>query len=316
MNRKNILLYQRNASIQRLCESNTQITQGKPEILAAIETFTSNNERISDLFTQMAQPRTVLSNPKSTLSKALRETAMRMTEVGIIIGVRLADRDKEQMYRALKGDIINGNQFNMHKTAMLVLQALQTEGTKVADLGVTAAHLTEFQEMVSNFGSLLDNTRDLFQQRLLNWNILKASLSENSQILRVQLLPFVKLQKRSYPDFYREFMLAARLPKVGPTRKEEEDETLYELIGTVSDSETGKAVSGAIVSILTLDLHTNSDADGTFLFEDVPAGTYTLQCSAAGYKVEQHKAVKVEDAMDSEYAFALLPLPAEAENAA
>lgn len=316
MNRKNILLYQRNASIQRLCESNTQITQGKPEILAAIETFTSNNERISDLFTQMAQPRTVLSNPKSTLSKALRETAMRMTEVGIIIGVRLADRDKEQMYRALKGDIINGNQFNMHKTAMLVLQALQTEGTKVADLGVTAAHLTEFQEMVSNFGSLLDNTRDLFQQRLLNWNILKASLSENSQILRVQLLPFVKLQKRSYPDFYREFMLAARLPKVGPTRKEEEDETLYELIGTVSDSETGKAVSGAIVSILTLDLHTNSDADGTFLFEDVPAGTYTLQCSAAGYKVEQHKAVKVEDAMDSEYTFALLPLPAEAENAA
>lgn len=315
MNKRNILLYQRNASIQRLCESNPQITQGMPEILAAIETFTSNNERVAGIFNQMAQPRTVLSNPRHTLSKALRETAMRMTEVGIIIGVRLADKDKEQMYRALKGDIIIGNQFNMHKTAMLVLQALQTEGTKVADLGVTAAHLTEFQEMVSNFGSLLDNTRDLFQQRLLNWSILKASLSENSQILRVQLLPFVKLQKRSYPDFFREFMLAVRLPKAGPTQKEE-DETLYELIGTVSDSETGKAVSGAIVSILTLDLHTNSDADGTFLFEDVPAGTYTLQCSAAGYKVEQHKAVKVEDAMDSEYTFALLPLPAETENAA
>jgi len=315
MNTKFIKMYERNAAVQRLIENNTSLTQGKPEILAVLSHFSANNQRVAEIVTQLAQPRTVLSNPRRSLAFQLRETALGMADIGILIGVRQADADKENMYRANRTHLARANQFNLHQSALVILTALQAEGVILANLGITPAHMTDYEAMVSNFGLLLGSTRDLFQQRKSNRELLLNCMRENSQILKYQLLPFAKLQKRNFPDFYREFMLAKHLPKAGQSQKAEE-EALYELIGTVSDSETGKAVSGAIVSILTLDMHTNSDADGTFLFEDLPAGTYTLQCSATGYKVEQHKAVQVEDAMDSEYLFVLTPLAAEAEEAA
>ncbi len=308
-------MYERNASVQRLLENNTSLTQGKTEILAVLSNFSANNQRVAEIITQLAQPHKVLSNPRRSLAFQLRETALGMADIGILIGVRQADADKENMYRANRTHLARANQFNLHQSALVVLTALQAEGVILANLGITPAHMTDYEAMVSNFGMLLGSTRDLFQQRKSNRELLLSCMRDNSRILKYQLLPFARLQKRAFPDFYREFMLANRLPKASSSRKEEE-EVLYELIGTVCDSETGQAVSGAIVSVITLDLHTNSDADGTFLFDDLPAGTYTLQCSAEGYKVEQHKDVKVEDAMDSEYIFELMPLASEKENAA
>lgn len=308
-------MYERNASVQRLLENNTSLTQGKTEILAVLSNFSANNQRVAEIITQLAQPHKVLSNPRRSLSFQLRETALGMADIGILIGVRQADADKENMYRANRNFLARASQFNLHQSALVILTALQAEGVILANLGITPAQMTDYEAMVSNFGMLLGSTRDLFQQRKSNRALLLSCMRENSRILKYQLLPFAKLQKRAFPDFYREFMLAKQLPKAGQSQKAEE-EAMYELIGTVCDSETGQAVSGAIVSILALDLHTNSDADGTFLFDDLPAGTYTLQCSAEGYKVEQHKDVKVEDAMDSEYIFELMPLASEKEKAA
>lgn len=55
-----------------------------------------------------------------------------------------------------------------------------------------------------------------------------------------------------------------------------------EIVGSVSDSSATIALRSAEVTILELDRTTTTARDGSFLFADVPAGTYTLQVRYVG----------------------------------
>lgn len=54
--------------------------------------------------------------------------------------------------------------------------------------------------------------------------------------------------------------------------------------GTVSDSETGEVLPGANVFIQQLQRGASTDAEGDFLIQNVPSGTYTLRVSFVGYQ--------------------------------
>jgi len=58
--------------------------------------------------------------------------------------------------------------------------------------------------------------------------------------------------------------------------------------GTVTDATTlGAGVAGATVDIITLGITAITQSDGTYTFPSVPAGTYTVEISAAGYQTQQ-----------------------------
>ena len=58
--------------------------------------------------------------------------------------------------------------------------------------------------------------------------------------------------------------------------------------GTVTDATTlGAGVAGATVDIITLGITAVTQSNGTYSFNSVPAGTYTVEISAAGYQTQQ-----------------------------
>ncbi len=54
--------------------------------------------------------------------------------------------------------------------------------------------------------------------------------------------------------------------------------------GTITDDETGEVLPGANVFIQQLERGASTNAEGTFVIEDVPAGTYTVRASFIGYR--------------------------------
>src|SRR5262245_60655102 len=56
------------------------------------------------------------------------------------------------------------------------------------------------------------------------------------------------------------------------------------LRGTVSDKDFEVPVARAVITIVELRLATLAGPDGNFLFENVPAGTYTLTVNKDGYE--------------------------------
>jgi hypothetical protein len=53
--------------------------------------------------------------------------------------------------------------------------------------------------------------------------------------------------------------------------------------GHITDASTEKPVVFATVKILELDRQSHTDADGRYVFNDLPAGRYTIAVSFAGY---------------------------------
>jgi len=66
------------------------------------------------------------------------------------------------------------------------------------------------------------------------------------------------------------------------------------LSGTVTDARTGRAVSGAAVNILNTQFSALTDNQGKYLINNVPAGKYSIQASAAGYDAQVRKNIIVK----------------------
>jgi iron complex outermembrane receptor protein len=63
--------------------------------------------------------------------------------------------------------------------------------------------------------------------------------------------------------------------------------------GRVTDGKTGEAIPGANVMIPGTVLGANSDADGRFSINSLPAGNYALRVSAVGYKSSLRKEIRI-----------------------
>ena len=61
-------------------------------------------------------------------------------------------------------------------------------------------------------------------------------------------------------------------------------DTSQSLTGTVVDANTGKAVSGATVTVEGQNQSATTNSDGTFKIDGVSAGNYQISVTANGYK--------------------------------
>jgi hypothetical protein len=77
------------------------------------------------------------------------------------------------------------------------------------------------------------------------------------------------------------FSLSLSAGDLGKKNKAEEAKCTYS--GQVLDAENAEALTGATVRLVELNQEVFADFDGDFAFEDIPAGTYTIEISFVSY---------------------------------
>ncbi len=92
------------------------------------------------------------------------------------------------------------------------------------------------------------------------------------------------LRKSSIIAIFLILGIGIALTASSPDVSIEETETSTVITGTVSDVETGDAIQGAEVTLHDTEDKATTDETGTFTFDSLEAGTYTLSASARGYK--------------------------------
>jgi hypothetical protein len=86
---------------------------------------------------------------------------------------------------------------------------------------------------------------------------------------------------------------------------------LGNIVGQVVDATDATPIAGATVTVESTGMTTSTDSSGNYSFNDVPAGTQTLQASAAGY-VTATTSVDVIDGDTVNKLIALSPVSTEA----
>jgi hypothetical protein len=78
-------------------------------------------------------------------------------------------------------------------------------------------------------------------------------------------------------------------------KKTKSDKATCSYSGEVLDAENAEALTGATVKLVEIDQEVFADFDGRFTFENIPAGTYTLEISFVSYDTKVVEDFTIEE---------------------
>jgi methionine-rich copper-binding protein CopC len=78
-------------------------------------------------------------------------------------------------------------------------------------------------------------------------------------------------------------------------KKTKSDEATCTYSGKVLDAENAEALTGATVKLVEINQEVFADFDGEFTFENIPAGTYTLEISFVSYDTKVVEGFTIEE---------------------
>ncbi|MFA5971920.1 MAG: carboxypeptidase-like regulatory domain-containing protein [Lentimicrobiaceae bacterium] len=291
-----IFKHQKYKAIGRVLNNYPLAFAEKTKALAMLALFIQYCDDLSELISKLLRPLSTIHRPKQESQQKFTEALSEFIGMGILLATDLKLEALLDILKVYKGMLLKSSAYRRYEIAVHVVQEIEAHAETAAGYGITAEKLTAFSAMVESFGETLENTSGSLTVRRSGRKELERLMLACSKMIRMQIDPFIIFNEKEFPELYREyFLVRGQRKKYKRTVKEE---TLMELSGTVTDKALGTPIAGAVLTLAAQDLLMVTDADGYFVFEELPAGTYTLSCQAEGYKLPENATVTLAGAVD------------------
>lgn len=279
---------------------------GKPEILAAKATFTERNGQISQLINSLIRPISTVYRPKQASEQKLRAEIRRMSNIGITIASRRDNKPLVDLMKVYRSQSLRVSAFRLPEIARHLNQELSALHDIETEFGIKPADIAQLNELASAFTATFSNTGFQLINRKSEHQELKSLMSECTNILKLQLDPYIVFNAEENNDLYREYMLARSSRSTRKPKVDKEDE-LSDISGTVSEAATGLPVANANINLIEHGFVIQTDADGYYLLDELPVGDYTVSCHAYGYQVPASVSAKTTSGESLVIDFELTP---------
>lgn len=216
------------------------------------------------------EKRIIISQICYTTAGRIRSMAAATNNISLQDKMNLSNSDlklcRDKEFKQICTDV-----FNIAKENLALL----------ADYEITEAYLNEFSNKFDDYSiaeSLPLETKKI--NKVLNKNI-RILIREIKQLLKNRLDIDIEYFRPTHPDFcdlYKE----ARKEIIYGIRHEKKN--ALQLSGTITDFETEKPITGAIIKIKDTTLSTISNTNGKFMLQLTKAGIYTLEATFSGYQ--------------------------------
>jgi hypothetical protein len=196
--------------------------------------------------------------------------------------------------------VISSSMKSRSETLINECEDLYKSGTDYsADLvnyGISPVNLTEFSDAITAFGAICHEPDKLRKARKMHTKNLYSQMSEIINLLDRKMDRLVRIVPDTYSDF-RQIYANAReiIDRHGKSRSIIAIAGTGTIEGRVSCAFDDSPVEEALVYIIELDLMVETDEEGEYYFEEVPAGTYTIKVLADTYVEATKESVEVLD---------------------
>ena len=166
----------------------------------------------------------------------------------------------------------------------------------LADYGITTAVLSELKELIDNYNSNTQLNKTAINEKSEQTKIIAQLTKEGKALLTNSFDKLMLIFKDSNPEAYNAYVAARNSMPKRHAKKSNGDVMEDEaglLTGMVTDKADEMPIQGAIVKLTGTDYKTETDSDGEYLFDSLPAGTYTVEVSILDYVTAQLKDQKV-----------------------
>ena len=166
----------------------------------------------------------------------------------------------------------------------------------MADYGITTNVLDELKALIDNYNAKTQVNKVAVNQRSEQTKVIAKLIREGKAILSNSFDKLMLILRNTNPEAYNAYVAARNsMPKRHAKKSNGEvtEEEAGILSGMVSDKADEMPIAGATVKLTGTDYKTETDSDGEYLFDSLPAGTYTVEVSILDYVSAQLKDQKV-----------------------
>lgn len=284
--KKKIIKHQKMRAINRILDNNAEIFTGKTEAVLMKELYGQKLEKISLLISDLLKPPAVIHRPKQELQRAFHAETVRMIGMGIMLASNLKNQSLLYLLRNYKTKMHSVSAYRKYEIALHVHDEIEKHQPTAGNIGLTDEVLNAFKEMAINFAGTLEDTGNNLYLRKKDRAQLNNLLKQCNETLRNQIDPFIGYHQITHPDVYQSYMLL-RDTKSPKRKKPVIVNQKVEIVGTVTNAQSGQPIEYAIINLVGFDMVTETDADGYYLFENLPATSFTLSCHCPGYQLPE-----------------------------
>jgi Carboxypeptidase regulatory-like domain len=179
-----------------------------------------------------------------------------------------------------------------------IIDKVTTEDSVALDaVGFDAGKLSEFEDKLTEIRELNREQIHLMNERQdlkENENVLFETMYKfMDNVTNVGKAMYTYKSKQKYSDFSVSHILGQinhGRKKTAENSEEEEGSPIYDVMtGRVTDKLTDDSLADVVVRIEGSDIMVDTDEDGEFYIDEIPAGVYTVSFAKRGYvKSEQH----------------------------
>ena len=272
-----IIKHQKMRAISRILENNAEIFSGKTEAIAMKDLFGQQLDKVSALISEQLKPSTAIHRPKQEMQQHFEAETKRMIGMGVMLATHLKSQSLLHLLRTYKLKMNSISAYRKYELAIHVHDEINKHQPKAENFGLTTEVLTAFKDMAIQFSETLEDTGNSLYLRRKDRLELNELLKQCGETLRNQLDPFIGYHQESHPELYQAYMLL-RDTKAPKRKKAPMPSQQVEIVGTVTNAQTGKPIEDAIINLVGFDLATGTDADGYYLFENLPETSFTVSC--------------------------------------
>ena len=157
----------------------------------------------------------------------------------------------------------------------------------LADFGITTTVLDELKALIDNYNAKTQVNKVAVNQRSEQTKVIAKLIREGKAILSDSFDKLMLILRNTNPEAYNAYVAARNsMPKRHAKKSNGEvtEEEAGNLTGMVSDKADEMPIAGATVKLTGTGYKTETDSDGEYLFDSLPAGTYAVEVSILDYQ--------------------------------
>jgi hypothetical protein len=145
----------------------------------------------------------------------------------------------------------------------------------LADYGITAANITDFQSMMDGYSAKVSSPRNAVSQRSSYSKTLTTLFKQADDALKNQMDKMAQKFNVTNEDFYNTYKSNRIIidPGSSPTQ----------IAGTITSAANNQPVEGALVQLVGNGLSNTTDAQGNYILKSVAIGKQSVKITKAGF---------------------------------
>ena len=268
-------------------------------IIAVKEAFT-RIAALKDALDEKIVKQSLTIGGKTVIKKDLRKKMSELSaQIGAIIAGYAFNVKNEDLKKVVDFPISVYNKKRDEEVAFLcknVLAKANENIANLADYGITQAMVEQLDTYINSYTSSTKKNELDVEERVGYTKEVRELIAQLRDEIENNLDKVMMIFQFSNPSEYQLYMQARNsMPKRHAKKSNGEvtEEEAGILTGMVSDKADGLPIAGATVKLTGTDYKTETDSDGEYLFDSLPAGTYTVEISILDYQIAKLTGQKV-----------------------